>query len=788
MNRRLYIAIGLLSASIIALQLVLMQILSISQWSHFAYMVISVALLGFGASGTALTFLKRWLLEKFDLALPTLMLLAAAGMAGIAPLSGRIFGGFDSYLIFIDHRQIYALAVSYLMLFTPFFFGAMAIGLVYMRHVSRIGTLYFADLSGSGLGGLLMLFVFWHIAPASLPVLLSVVPLAAALLSIRKRHLPGFLVIILPLAGLQLHGLLSDRQIPLSQYKSLARTLLMPGTEIVKEQVSPYGQLQLVESPFLRYAPGLSLTFTGDIPVRQALFNNGDWLGPVVSQAGDNATHFLDYATNALPFVAASPSHVLVLDAGTGLNTSHALANGARQLTAVEPNRAALALLDKASRLDDDRVTHVGKHSRSYLMADTSRYDLIMLPVIEGFGGSSGINALREQYLFTLESFSAMWNRLTPQGMIAVTVWLDQPTRNTLKMLASLVETVLRKADAPPAAHIAAIRSWGTVTFILQRSRISDEQAASIRRFCRSRNFDPLLLPDIDPDERMYFNQLQDETFFAMIDRIVAGDRESFYREYEFHIEPATDNRPYFSQFLKLRRLPQLRDIFGHDAVPFLEVGYLIVLLTFLQIGIIALLLIIAPLFSLGFRGEGRIFTLTHFSGIGVGFMFVEIVLIQQLTLFFGHPIYAAAAVLSGLLIFSGIGSFVSGKLIGNHREMAVYTAAIVVIVLLASVFLAPLLRAGIGLPVFWKIAITILLIGPLAFLMGLPFPSGLRLLARKNDTLVPWAWGVNGCLSVISAPLATIVAVEAGFTAVMLVGALAYFSTLLINYTNRPR
>jgi hypothetical protein len=259
------------------------------------------------------------------------------------------------------------------------------------------------------------------------------------------------------------------------------------------------------------------------------------------------------------------------------------------------------------------------------------------------------------------------------------------------------------------------------------------------------------------------------------------GDREELYRNYDFQIRPATDNKPYFSQFLKLDRLSKMNDIFGQGSVPFLEVGYLIVLLTFFQIALAAILLILIPLFFIGFKGDKKAYTIVHFSSIGIGFMFVEMMLIQQLTLYFGHPINAAAAVLSGMLLFAGLGAYFSEKLAKNKENFKLILAAIVLFIALLAFFLNPLIRATISQPTLVKIVIVILATGPLAFLMGIPFPSGLRFLSKSNQNLIPWAWGINGSFSVISAALVSLISVSYGFLYVMIIAALAYFCTFLI-------
>jgi len=294
--------------------------------------------------------------------------------------------------------------------------------------------------------------------------------------------------------------------------------------------------------------------------------------------------------------------------------------------------------------------------------------------------------------------------------------------------------------------------------------------------------FDPVLLPDIEQSERSAYNHFQDENFFTYIDRLVSDEREEFYNSYDFNIKPATDNKPYFSQFIKLSGFRNIKNLYGEGMVAFLEIGYFIILFTFIQITLAAVILIILPLFFTSWKGGGKGFTFLYFSGIGLGFMFVEIILIQQFILYFGNPIYAASAVLSGMLIFTGAGSLISSRLRNTSRISSVALLLVILFILIYSLFLTPILRATINANFLMKVFFSFIFIAPAAFFMGLPFPLGLRFLSEKNNNLIPWAWGINGCFSVISTVLATIIAVEAGFFLVMVLAGLAYTLALFAN------
>lgn len=778
---RLHTSIGALSAAVIAYQLILMHLLSIVQWYHFAYMVISVALLGFGASGTVIALARTWLLDRFESLVPALMMASGASMAWVFALSQTTVARFDSYLLFVDAAQIVSLFLSYLLFFIPFFFAALAIGLTLIKHVEEIGSYYFANLLGSGLGGLVALVLLWNIDAEQLPALAGLLAVVAGLLIIprQKARIPVALGIF---ALILVHvALLVRPELVLSQYKSLSRTLTLPDARIELERNSPQGLLQVVSSSALRFAPGLSLSDPIDIPAQWGVFNNGDWIGPVTAWTSEDSTHILDRTTSALPYVIRQRTSVLALNAGTGDAIAHALANGATRIVAVEPDANLVGLMrSELAGLTDslfywDEVTVHTLEPRAMLATDPSSYDVITIPAVGAFGGTVGLSAMQEQYLLTKQGLRAMWDRLSFTGALSITVWMDYPYRHILKMLASLDEVLEEAGVTNTTDHIAAVRSWGSVTIVAHRSAFTKDEVGRIRSFSNRLSFDPLLLPGLDVAERTEFNAVQDERFFDYVDQIFSSERDQFYEAYDFDIRPATDNQPYFSQFLRWRNLPQLLDQFGSRTFPFLEIGYLITGVTFIQILLAALLLIIIPLFRLGWRGDGKAWTISYFGGLGLGYLFVEIVLIQRFTLYLGHPIYATAAVLATLLICSGAGSLYSERLKPERRSVIRAAGFVALFLLPYVVFLTPLLKATIALPTITKVLVAFALIAPATFLMGIPFPVGLRFLSTRRDEQVPWAWGINGCFSVISTALAAILAVELGFVAVMLFAVAAY-------------
>jgi MFS family permease len=774
------ISLGLLSGAIIAYQIALMNAFSLIQWDHFASMMISLALLGFGAGGTVLTLFKTWLTDRQAVIIPLLMILCAFSLALAFPLSRTDGIRFDSYLLLTGGEQILRFILTANLLFLPFFFGGLAIGMLFTVRVKSISTLYAFNLAGSGVGGILVLLLFSRFEPHHIPILLASIPLAAGLLYPKKRAWQllyaagGFTLLTILLV------FFSFPEPSPSQFKGIRSALQLPEAQCVYEKPTPYGYLQIVKSPALRYAPGLSLQYRDPIPSRPVLFSNGNQRGPLAEFPSENTHHLYEWSTLNLPYTLRKPDKILILNAGTGDLVSHALSHHPKQITACESNEGILLAIKGfygentpfASPLVNVHISD----AYTYLLSTRETYDLIQLPVLGTFGGSSGLDALEEHYSLTLEAFETMWQRLEPDGMISVSTWMDYPSRYPLRILT----TLKRLTCEDPFRHLAAIRNWNMITFLMKKTPLSSREIQTIKTFSDSLDFDVVLLPAGNRDSSSYtHHQLQNSSFFHAVEAILGNNEDSFSEEYPFRIQPARENSPYFSQFLKPGRIHEIMDYLSRDALPFLELGYLILILTFIVVTLIAVILIIVPLI---FHQPGVFHskrTLLYFSGLGLAFMFVEIVLIQRFILFFGNPLYAASAVISGILIFSGAGSYFSTRLESSRQTITYVSAGISVFLLLLALGLTPVLKAVIHYPFILKIFISLLIVGPVAFLMGIPFPLGLKRLNQTNPADISWAWGINGCLSVISSVLAAILAVEIGFTGVMIIAAILYLGVL---------
>jgi hypothetical protein len=778
---RLILAVSILSASIVTYEIQLMHFFTIVQWHHFAYMIISIALLGFGASGTVISIFRKWMLQRKDFLLPFLMISSGLLMAITIRASRNDFFLFDSYTLFVDRSQFSRLLGTYFLFFLPFFSGALAIGLIFVKKVSNIGTFYFSDLLGSGMGGGLAIFLLWYFSPQEISSVIAILPIMAGALIITKKT--RLFLITYGLISLTVLIIFFNSPFDLipSQFKAISYALNLPDAKIDHEISSPYGLVQVVSSPVQRYAPGLSLTYDKSVPPSPVIFNNGDWYASIPPWSKKDTSHILNYTTMALPYALLDPKSVLLFNAGGGLEISHALINGAEKITATEPNATVLSLLkNEYAALTDSlfynpKIEIHAQASRTFLNQTGEKYDLIQVPLLGAFGGSVGLNALQEQYLLTQEALAEMWKKLDPNGMIVLSSWIDIPPKISLKTAATLAESLEFLAKENSLDHVVIIRSWGTLTYVIKKLPLNSNDINKVKAFCEQYNFDPVLLPGITAQERVQFNSMEDDNFFNNLEGMFNSQREKIIQDYDFNIQSTTDNKPYFFQFLRWKKYPALVTTMGEKSMVFLELGYLIVLVTFIQVIILALLFIILPLFRIGLKGGNKAWVIVYFSALGFGYMFLEIVFIKYFVLYLGHPIYSVATVISIMLISSGLGSYYSSRLKRHLKTLLKITGIITGLILLYSFFIGAFLSTTVGLANTLKIAITGIIIALPSFFMGMPFPLGLKIVDQFKKSNVPWAWGINGCMSVISTSLAVIIAVEMGFMAMLLFAAFAY-------------
>lgn len=786
------ISVALLSVTVLAYEILLMRLFSIIQWHHFAYMVISLALLGYGVSGTLVTLLRTRLLQHFA-AVYTGSIIAFALSAVLCFLAAQQVP-FNAELVLWDVRQPLWLLLMYLLLAVPFLCAATALALALMRYSHEIGRVYAFDLAGAGLGGLVVIGLLFRVTPLQVLTAIGLLALAAAAIGAREVGLGGGrrLALLIGAAAVVLSfgGLHSELQ--LSPYKALSQTLLIPGMRVIEQRSSPLGLLSVVESTQvpLRHAPGLSLLATQEPPAQLGVFTDGDGMTAITRDTGDRAAlAWLDETTSALPYHLRDIGQALILGAGTGADVLQAGYHGVGHITAVELNPQVVALVrDRYAGFAGNlyqRATVRIEEARGFVAGSRGRYDLINIALLDAFGASAaGLYALNESYLYTVEALADYLAHLQPDGYLSITRWVSLPPRDTLKLFATALAALERRGTARPADHLLLIRSWQTATLLVGNAPFGAEEIERMKAFVQRWGFDLAWYPGMQAAEANRVNRLREPYFYQAAVRLAGAGRQQFLRDYKYALQPATDNRPYFFHFFKWRVLPEILALRGQGGMPLLEWGYLVLVATLLQALLASSVLILLPLLVLRRRtggaangvGRGRVFV--YFTAIGLAFMFIEMAFIQRFTLLLHHPLYAVATTLTGFLVFAGLGSHWSQRWSQKRRQSRGIAYAVVGIAGICLAWLAllhdwPATLMGWPLPV--KVVLTLGMIAPLAFCMGLPFPLGLSCLAERTPEYLPWAWGVNGCASVISAVLATLLAIHLGFSAVLLMAVLLY-------------
>lgn len=779
---RINVAIGLISAAIIAFQLILMQILSYVQWYHFAYMIISIALLGFGAAGTFLTIFQQKLEKNYYTLFPFLLIVTAILIPVVVGIANSEAVRFDSLLIFQDSRHIGKLILTYFIFFLPFLTGALAIGMSFSKFADQIGKIYFSNLIGSGIGGIIALFFMQWIIPEQQSFAVAILAFLGGIVSLPKNK-KSLIRIIVPLSTLILIILFfyPPRLTP-SEYKDISKTMLLPDAKVEYRKSTPHGFVEIVSSPILRYAPGVSLAYRDSFPIRKVVFNNGNWMGCLLPQPLEaNETNILDYTPQALPYHIDNIKNALIINAGTGENVLLALSHQVARITTNETNPEIFNIL-RQSFEGFYQVQPYQTMPRTLLTPDTNKYDLIELPIIGSFFGNSGLNAVEPRYELTIEALREMWSKLSEKGMISLSCWMDYPVRNAYRLLATISLLLDENDIAHPPHHVVAIRSWCAITFLVKKSPFKRDEINKVRLFCENRMFDPLVLPEKQEIERDKYNILQDTTFFTHVDQLLSHEKETLIRQYPYRIHPTTDDRPFFFQFVRFKQIPQLISSIREKNFPFLDIGYVLIILTFVQIVLIAAIFILLPLSFRPWKSRNKKWVLMYFSGLGLAYMFLEMVFIQHFTFYFGEPTYAASATLGILLFTSGLGSYYSGKSQNNKKMRLAIPLVIAAILVLYAFVLSPILTATIGIALPLKIMIAVVLLGTLGFFLGMPFPIGIDYLSGKNTDDIPWAWALNGYFSVISTVLATIISVELGY---LLLLSMAAFIYALVSISN---
>lgn len=783
------LAVGLISAAALGYEILLLRIFAIVHWHHLVATAISLALLGYGASGSFIAVFREALERRFAAAF-----VANAMLFGISALACTALAQqlpFDPQALTWEPVQLLYLAATFLLLSVPFFAAANCVGLALSAYREHIPRLYGYDLLGAGLGALLLLVALSWLHPADILYLILLLGLLVGAAAARQQRWYPWSVATVGITLAFAAWMFARPTIHPADYKDLARSLWVVGaqTETVSHGIA--GLVTVVRNDVVpvRLAPGLSLNTTTLPPRQRAVFVDGDLAGAIDDhQHTATSVQYLGDLTSALPYRLLQSPQVAVLNAGVGTSVRQALHLGAASVTAIEPNAQLPALLctpnpGRTPGVCDSRDVHWHfQASRTFLAGTGAPFDLITLDV---HSDPTGLDALNIGFDLTTGAMTDYLHHLAPGGLLSINGNTRVPPRLLLRAIDTARAALLQAGISNPATHIAAIRGWQRFNLLVSQSPLTGAQVAGIRAFCRKHGFDLVWLPDIQPGEVNRYQQLSEPLFHRGAAAILGRGSQLSATGGSLRLQALSDDRPYPHRFTPWREAWMAVRSGDPERIAGIDSGLLVGVATLVFAVLIGASLILIPLHWLAkpttphpTADKGRkVRAFAYFALLGLAFLFIEIAWIQRLQLFLGHPVYATTAVLAAFLVFAGLGSLWSQRQAPARTARLLHLATLSILLFsLAYVLFLPSLLAGLAAwPLAARACVVLLLLAPLAFAMGMPFPLGLRSLGQASAGLVPWAWGINGCTSVIAAAAAPLLAMETGFRGLTLIAVVAY-------------
>jgi SAM-dependent methyltransferase len=823
------IALFLISVADISYELFVMRIFSVGGWSNFGSLVISTALLGVGLSGIIITFLDDWvsahtgpIMSICAVSLPLLM--------GGAVITAQLVP-FNPVFLASDSRQIWFIGAYYVIYGLPFFVIAAFTGVAFIALREEIQKVYFWNMVGSGVGGFFIIIFMFLLPPRYLILPILGLSIAAAAFACVERD-SETRICRFPwphLAALAFSSLGSVfcvflwGDIRISDYKAISYVRKYPDSLLVHHSYSPGGEYHVYASRYFHFAPGLSdnaALRNAPMPsqVYWGLFVDGSGPIGVMGSLKENEQSYMDYLPMAAPYTMLANPNVLLVNLSGGINAQVARYKGARNIDIVEPSPEMIRLLREdhnivrftGDLLNGDNINVIQGEGRSWCADHAGDYDLVEISLVDSIGLSdSGGYAVHEDFKYTVEAFKEYFSSLKEGGVLSVTVW-DRlnPPRNVLKLLNSII-TAMREAGIrePEKCFYSFGLFMSTSTILVKNGPFTEGEIYDLNNFVKTRSFELLYVPDTELPQRdidilmgAYHQHFEGQEtavvesftnadmYRAVIPVFFEGEGGPVEDQYIFDIRPMRDERPYYSGFLKLRSLPMYLDQMEDISE---EWGYLLLLGMLVQACIFGFIVIVIPVIGRRktlFRNPGStVGIIFYYAGLGLGYMLIEIYLIQRLGVFLSNPTYSTSIVITVMLIFSALGNLASGMVKKFRLVVVPLACAAVAGGLLFYIFgLGEFLDRFHSAPLVTRIYISMLIIAPAAFFMGVPFPNGLDTLQKNKPHLLPWAWGMNGGLSVAGSALARVLAVSSGFSGLLALGIGVYLLVGILYPSNR--
>jgi spermidine synthase len=787
-ERTLLVGLGMTSFAALLLELALTRLFSVVLFYHFAFLAISIALLGLGAGGVFAYLFKNRLAKTDTRALAARLCMDSSILVVVAlevvlhvPVALMVTG-----------RNFLHLTALYVVAALPFFLTGLLFSVVFARETWRVSRLYGADLSGGAVACLAVVpLLNWIGGPNT--ILVSAVVMAAAAVvwaaSSVARRLAGGLVILFVALIAANH---SNRLIDVIYAKGIFR-------DPSWVEFARWNALSRVEVD--RWGRGKAIVIDADASTAIMNCDLAHWHGSLWERN-------LMSAPPALANVLRPRGEFAIIGPGGGVDVLRAVANGSPSVTGIEINPIIADTImrgryaDYAMHLYERPEVHVHvTDGRSYLRSTPQQFDVVQMTLVDTWASTAaGAFALSENNLYTVEAFREYFEHLKPDGMVAITRWEFRQPREALRVVSVAMQALHSLGVANPARNFI-VASQGEldedgipVVVLAKKTAFTVEEESAVQaHFAQYHELAPLYLPSQSATQ-----QAGQNPFAALI---ASNDPYRFAQSYAYNVAPVSDNAPFFFFTLKAGQIlgPQA---LKHGIDWKVNLGVLVLILV-LVISVVAVLgFLILPLALRG--GRQSPLPLLYFVAVGLGYILVEIAFIQRFVLFLGHPTYALTVVIFLLMLSSGAGSLLSRRWLAR-TEMAWMPLTLVILALVCDLFFLPRgLPAWVGLGFGYRLVVSGMLLIPLGFVMGMPFPTGLRALAGRPafevlggpteagsarvDNAVEWAWAMNAAASVLGSVLAMVIAIQFGLTVTLACGVAAYVLGLLLLPTLRPQ
>jgi len=793
-NRAMLFGIALCSFAALLLELALTRLFSVVLFYHFAFLAISIALLGLGAGGV-FAHLRKNQLARFETRalVARLCSINALIVPVVLVIVLRIPVSLD-----ISKTNFLRLTAIYLASAVPFFITGLEFSIVFAREARHVSPLYAADLAGGALACLAIVpLLNWLGGPNTVfftGVCMALAGTIWAVDSRARKSAAGRALFVLVLIAVNYSGKLFDIVYAKGGFRDSAWVEFARWNAISRVEVDTQGK-------------GKAIVIDADASTYLMNVDPKHWEGPWERN--------LMSAPPALANVLRPRGDYAIIGPGGGVDVLRAVGSGSPSVTGIEINPIIANTImrgryaDYTFHLYQRPEVHIHvTDGRSFVRNAKQQFDVVQMTLVDTWASTAaGAFALSENSLYTVEAFREYFEHLKPDGMIAITRWEFQQPREALRVVSVAMQALQEMGVANPAGNFIVVSEGhldadGIPVVVLAKRtaftaeemrRVQEHLAVHAKLFVLYAPSDPALTAASRLEERYSASA---DSFTQLIQ---ANDPKHFAARYPYDVSPVTDNAPFFFFTMKPGQLLHPQSLQqGIDWKVNLGVAVLGMVLAISLLAVLAFLVL--PL-AWGARGQQpRPVRLLYFTAVGLGYILVEIAFIQRFVLFLGHPVYALTVVVFLLLLSSGAGSMVSRWWLPETNRLWLPLLLIAAALLLYVGVLPGLLERLVGLPFIAKLLISAGLLVPLGFAMGMPFPTGLRALAGRSPSelsvppadhtsgnLVEWAWAMNAASSVLGSVLAIIIAIQLGLNVTLGSGAAAYLVALMLTTTLRP-